>query len=148
VSDATLEAECSVFTRYLTGLDANSYVQTRYRIGHTAAALAGDPSPADARLLAWAQRHPRWTELSDAFAALCARDSRLRSKLVLLFAILETVEPYQRHLDRRSRMGWVGLGLAGVRAALVTTAAVLCLGPGHLRFRGDTRPGQGRRQGA
>lgn len=88
----SLERECIVFTRYLTGQRPDQYVVDRYVEAHALRpGLAAGPATAFDRLLAGlAARHPLAARLADAFAGVFDRRSLLREKLVVLLAILET----------------------------------------------------------
>lgn len=95
-----IASECIVFTRHLLGVRPDRAVVERY-----GAALAAIPAlqPASAwerSLLAMARRGVAGVRGADAFAALFARDSVLRKRLVILLAILETRAPFSDAIDR------------------------------------------------
>jgi len=88
----SLERECEVFTRYLYGRPPGPYILRKYIEANRSRNLA-DPPPGDQfgmRLLGIASKSPILTKLADAFAAVFAKRSLLRKKLVLLIAILES----------------------------------------------------------
>ncbi len=98
-----LAAECSVFTRYLVGREADAYVQKAYLRAHARdarLALAHGARRRDVLLLELARRGARRARAADAYARVFAPTSRVRKKLVLLLAILETRSPFDEALDR------------------------------------------------
>jgi len=96
---AELDAECRVFTRYLTGQDATDYVLQKYRAAHEVSSQLRAVSSTDHVLVDYASRGVISAKLADAHAALLAPASLLRKKLVLLLAILETCPPYHNVMD-------------------------------------------------
>jgi nucleoside-diphosphate-sugar epimerase len=94
-----IESECIVFTRHLLGVRPDPAVIEKY--GAALASLpALQPSSAwDRALLAMARRGVAGARCADAFAALFARASVLRKRLVILLAILETRAPYSDAID-------------------------------------------------
>jgi NADH dehydrogenase len=95
-----VDHECRVFTRHLLGMAPDALVLASYqRAVATVPALA----PAgnwDRALLAVARRGVLVARCADAHAALFARSSALRKRLVMLLAILETRPPFADEIDR------------------------------------------------
>ena len=124
----SLERECAVFTRFLTGLDPSGYVRTRYVAAHAVRPQLAEATTREARLVALAATGTVWCRLADAYAALFEPRGLLRRKLVTLLAVLETCPPYFEILDRPLRGGWpgavLGLTLRGIRALAVGATAV------------------------
>ena len=87
--DATLDAEATLFGRYLVGSSPGPELLARYRDASRVLWPAG-ASPRDAALLAFVHRHPWSVGPLDAAAALLDPGSVLRSKILLTGAILET----------------------------------------------------------
>jgi len=87
-----INAECSVFTRYLTGQLPDSCTAEKY----AAAFIPGQPlgkdlqSGFDALLVRLAVIHPLFTRAVDAFSRFFYAGSTLSKRLILLLAILES----------------------------------------------------------
>ena len=133
-----LLSECQTFCRYLVRQDATDYVARSYVEAHSAPALSRSAQGVDRALLRVA-RWGRWgVALADSYAALFSRTGLLRSKLVLLFGILESTAPFHRELDRVPRGGLLRLIGLGVVGGATGALAVLIFGPLHLVVgRGD-----------
>lgn len=123
----TVDRECVTFTRHLIGLSPDAFILDRY-----AAAIgvvpALTPSPGfDRAMLGIARRGVLAARCSDAYAALFARRSTLRKRLVMLLAILETRAPYSARIDHA-----VGGSVPTVmaRVALRSALALLALALG------------------
>jgi nucleoside-diphosphate-sugar epimerase len=135
--DAVLDAECATFTRYLIGAEPSAYARTKYREGHRPG-IGGPadlpPSPDD-RLVEFARRGPLATRIADTWAGLFARGGRLRRKLVLLLAILESDGATSARVDSPEPGGAVGFGLrtalrgAGFLVSLAVAALAVGLRP-------------------
>ncbi len=131
-SRTELTQECRTYARYLVRSEPNEYVVRSYVDAHAAPALARPARGIDRTLMRVSGWHPWGTALADAYAGLFVRTGLLRSKLVLLFGILEATPPYHTTLDRIPRGGvlrLVGLGIAG---ALVGLLATVVFAPVHL----------------
>ena len=97
-----LEHECMVFCRYLVKQDPTDYVRAKYRAGVSALLKDRTPSRLDAALVRIAGSHPLVARLADAYARFVLPRSLLRSKLVLLLAILESAAPTEEKFRRTS----------------------------------------------
>lgn len=115
-----VDEEAAIFARYLVRAAAPADVAERYR--DAVARLFPDPDgPRDRALLAFVRRHPWSVGCLDAAAALVARDSRLRQRLLVMAALLETTpEGAAEFLPREPgwgtlalRLPLIGLGAAG-----------------------------------
>ena len=85
----SLDRECDVFARYLTGVPAGDYLRTKYREAHGGGGPgAGVVGPAtgsfDSALVGFARSGTFATRLADAHARLFANGGLLRRKLVLM----------------------------------------------------------------
>jgi len=138
--------ECEVFARYLTGHPPAAYVAGRYAaaLQRQARALASR-GRFDGWLLRLGARHPWLTRLADLYARFFCADAALRSRLVMLLAIMETHGESVALIDRPdgSAVRFVfGLLLRSVTAALLLPVAILTLLPVQLLLggcRGGTR---------
>jgi hypothetical protein len=83
-----LEVEGRVFARYLLGRDAAPELIERYAVA-SRSLLGGPWDPADIALLAFVHRHPWSVSLLDAACGLLRPTGLLRSKLLVMAAILE-----------------------------------------------------------
>jgi NADH dehydrogenase len=111
--------ECVTFTRHLLGLEPDPVVIRSYGAALAALPALNADSPWDRALLSLARRGVGGTRAADAFAALFARASVLRQRLVILLAILETRPPFSDRIDEAlggsrwwvfARIAWKGLG--------------------------------------
>lgn len=133
VPDVELDAECSLFCRYLTGREPGEAVRAKYRAAHRPGSFGprrGGPDP----LTAIARRGPLFTRLVDAWCALLERGGTFRRKLVLLVAILESTGETAADVDTPdpgSRAGFFagmaarGIGFAATFAAALVAVPVL-----------------------
>jgi hypothetical protein len=89
--DVALDAECSAFCAYLVGREASEYIRQRYREAHRQTDLVPqDHSNAfDRFIVRFGQRGILCTRMADIYTRWFYRRSALRSKLLLLMAILE-----------------------------------------------------------
>ena len=85
-----LDHECSVFSRYLIGQPPSVYVLNKYRDAHAKLPSLRDEEtePFDALLIWLACRNPFLTKLVDSYSRVLFKRSRVRTKLVVLLAIL------------------------------------------------------------
>ena len=104
-----LDRECRVFTRHLIGAAADDGVVAAYRDAVARLPALQPKTPFDDLLLWWARRGVWWTCTADAYAALFARDSALRRRLVMALAILETRAPFHQLIDAPVTAPGVGL---------------------------------------
>jgi len=131
---ARLEAECSVFGRYLCGIEPGDAIRRHYLRAHEPGSQGPVPAGApDDPLVAWARRGPAFTRVADGWAALFDRRGPLRSKLVLMLAMLESVADTSRRVDGPTTPGTVafllGAALRGVRFVLLLPVAAVTVGP-------------------
>jgi hypothetical protein len=133
------ERECRVFCRYLVRHEPEPYVVQKYLDAHAALNVALRETPLDRLLMRLALRGPAWTRWADTYSRLVAPSSVLRSKLVLLVAILETKTPTERYFRPQSGrwlpvayLSLVGYGFRFLFSALV---AITLVGPLHLLLR-------------
>lgn len=128
-----LEAEARVFARYLVGRMPPQELIDRYaeanRILRTTS-VAGR----DAALVGFVRRHPWAVPFLDAASGLFRRNGMLRSKLLVMAAILETSPAFaDEFLPRTARpigliarligLGVVAVVQVGIGAALYAVAA-------------------------
>lgn len=116
--------ECDVFVRYLTGAAPTAFVQERYRGAHASLTALTPNTWFDRLLVRTARTAPWMTRALDAYAAIFARRSVLRAKLVTLLAICEVTPPFSNALDLADGSRLVPLV---VRTAVRGTATVLAL---------------------
>jgi hypothetical protein len=113
-----LDAEARLIGRYLVGRLPPPELVARYRDACTTL-FAAPVAPADAATLAFVHRHPWALPLLDAACGLLRPGNLLRSKVLVMCAILEASPAFaDEFLPRAS--GRVALGLR--LAALGTTA--------------------------
>lgn len=131
-----LEDEARAFGRYLVGRVPPAEHVARY-CEAMGALLAETTSPRDAALLGFVRRHPWSLPCLDAAAGLLERDGLLRSKLLVLTAVLETSPAFaDEFLPRRTSLAGLLSGLAFVGVAAVARLAVgLLLWPAAVRSR-------------
>ena len=136
---ALLQRECRVFCTYLVRSEPTDYVVERYIEAHAAPALMRAAEGVDRALLNVARRHHWGAGLADAYAGLFARTGVLRSKLVLLFGILEASSPFHTELDRVLGGGVLRLAGIGFLGGATAVVATLVFGPVHLIVGGGGR---------
>jgi hypothetical protein len=124
----TLAAECLTFSRYLIGRDAAPDVVAAYRKAHHVSPVDESVVPAalDAALLTVARWGPGFARVADGYAAVFAKASRLRRKLVLMVAILESRGATAALIDTATP-GSTGAWVAEVSARFATGACRLGL---------------------
>lgn len=128
----TLAAECRVFSSYLVGTDQSLLTLDAYIRGHDAAGVDGaTDSACEHALLRLARVSPRCARAADGYAAVFARTSQLRRKLVLMVAILESRHQSAEALERMSgdsRAAWIcGTALRVIRWIVSTVFVALIL---------------------
>ena len=100
LDDKTLNQECSVFSIYLIGQPPSEYVKRKYRAAHQTGSLLGAAAqPAEDFLVRVASIGPWSTKIIDGYTRIFRPFSRVRKKLVLLLAILESCAPTHLYLD-------------------------------------------------
>lgn len=131
MSDAVLAREAAVFTRYLTGRSPTPYVSERYADAHRALGGLVAVNGHDRWVLRVARSGSMGCRVADGWARHAAPAGPLRSKLVVMLAILEVTPPFAEVLDRPAHgpaLEWalmVGAGLASVLALLAGAAVFL-----------------------
>jgi hypothetical protein len=142
----SLAHECHVFCRYLVRSSAPPDVLDAYRRAHAMGSVAPDErlSALDRSLLRVASMGPLWVRLADAYAALFARASLLRRKIVLMVAILETRGSSAAVLDTAtpgSRAGLVAdLTLRASFAVVQLVIAAVVISPLTIWYGLNSRP--------
>jgi len=147
----SFDRECSVFSRYLIGQPPSAYVLSKYRDAHAKlpGLRNGAGGPFDALLIRLASWNPFLTRLVDSHARVFFKHSCVRTKLVVLLAILESSAPSHRYFDLSEPCGkatlflmtlYHGLAFLGsfVLATIVLWPARFLLERGFARL-GTTR---------
>ena len=124
---AALELEARVFGRYLVGRVPPGELVDRYRAASTTlfGTLVGGP---DAAIIAFARRHPWSVPFLDAGAAIVRPAGLLRSKILVMSAILEASPAFADEFLPRNvplaglALRVVGLGMWAVARAIVGAA--------------------------
>lgn len=133
---ALLDRECRVFTRHLLGQSPTPYVRAKYAAAHAMLPALTGGGTFDDFLVRVASFHWLPAMLADSYARVFAPTSRLRVKLVMLLAILETCPPSYRAVD--AALGGalpivlLRLAIRGGVAALSLLAGTLVFGPARL----------------
>lgn len=141
---ASLLAECHLFTRYLIDVDPDDYVCDRYLAAVTARHDELLPQPGfDRLLLAIARKHRLLTRAVDVYARFFAHASAVRRRLVTLLAIIEsntsTTERLE-HPDYAGLAGFVaGLTWRSAGLAMLLLVAIVILLPMQLLSGGLKR---------
>ena len=120
-------AEARAFGRYLVGAEPPQELIERYRVA-TARLFPDAADPCDEALVDFAARHAWSVAPLDAAAALVRRDSRLREKLLVMAAVLETTPRFAddflpRACGRLALLGRLtGIGLRAIGETAVGLA--------------------------
>jgi hypothetical protein len=141
----TAEAECTVFTRYLTGRLPADYVLKKYRAGHETIPYRrlGEEDAFDILLVVVARGGTIRARIADAYARVMRPYGVLRQKLTLLLAVLENAPDHHRDFTSGGRgifSAVLGIGWSLLSFALSFTAGFVILGPLHAMLRGRKRP--------
>jgi len=133
---ADLGRECARFSRYLIGRSADASVEAKYAAAHEARSeLAGPPGRLDRALERCCRAGTPGIRAADCYTRLFAPSARLRVKLVLLVAILESYGPTFDAFETpnvRGRGGFaVGLAARGILFGVGVLAGLLIVGPAH-----------------
>lgn len=141
---ADTATECRVFTRYLIGRLPDDYIQRKYAQAFEPGQPLGTSVATgfDAWLLKLAVLHPLLTRTTDIYSRFFRPASVVRTRLVLLLALLESWATTAATLDSTQRSGMVSftvvlLAEAGLSAMLLLAAtpfllpAQLLLGSGR-----------------
>ena len=100
LDDNILNRECSVFSIYLVGEPPSEYVKKKYREAHqTGLFLDAAAHPAEDFLVRVASIGSWSVKIIDVYTRIFRPVSRVRKKLVLLLAILESCAPSHARLD-------------------------------------------------
>jgi len=96
-----VNAECDVFSRYLTGCKPDDYVLKKYTEAFLSSGVLerNVDNKFDRFLLNLALLHPFFTHIADIYSRFFRSDSIVRKRLVLLLAILESWAPSYKNLD-------------------------------------------------
>jgi len=143
-----LASECRKFTRYLIDSDPDAYVCDRYSIAVQKLQHACTPRHAfDRLLLALARLHPLLTQAVDVYARFFLHASAVRSRLVLLLAILESHAATAAPLEQPDYAGpagfFAGMAWRSLLLAIILLFAILLLLPVQLLSGGLARRGAG-----
>lgn len=130
MSDAALEAEARIFGRYLVGGTPEPAVVARY-CAASHALWPAPPGARDAALLDFVRRRPWSVGLLDAAAALLDPGGLLRSKVLVMSALLEATPAHADDFLPRSASAPVLLW----RVASSGTVAVLQAAVGAVLYR-------------
>ncbi|HEY7336516.1 MAG TPA: hypothetical protein VH639_16610 [Bryobacteraceae bacterium] len=119
-----LERECSTFATYLSGRLPTPYLIEKYLDFHQKLGEKTAADRFDAFLVGVAARNAVWTRLADSYTRIFRPSSVLRTKLILVLALLECAPPSFEALDRVPGGGILGtvLRLAGASARFVAAA--------------------------
>jgi hypothetical protein len=93
MTDAALEAEARIFGRYLVGSPPEPVLVARY-CAASRTLWPDPPGPRDAAVLAFVRRRPWSVGPLDAAAALLDPGGLLRSKVLVMSALLEATPAY------------------------------------------------------
>ena len=130
-NDVVLDAECSVFCDYLVGQEPTEYIRQRYcEAHHKTNLIHQDPSNSfDSFIIRFGQRGVLCSRMADVYTRWFYRRSALRSKLLLLMAILEcsksTYSVFEASKSHSRVKFWFGLMLQGIRWVLCIIASFI-----------------------
>jgi hypothetical protein len=118
-----LDGEADQLARYLVGRSAPPELAARYRAAN-GAIWAGAPARREAALVDFVRRHPWSLPYLDAAAALVQPGGRLRGKVLVMAAVLETSPALaEEFLPRDVPRGRALAQLLGAGVAAVAQAA-------------------------
>lgn len=118
-----LDREAELLARYLVGRAAAPELVARYRTANGAIWESGPP-PREAALVAFVRRHPWSLPYLDAAAALLQPGGRLRGKVLVMAAVLETSPAFaDEFLPRDVSRGRALAQLVGAGVAATARAA-------------------------
>lgn len=101
---SNLEAQAIIFCRYLIGERPSQEIVDRYT-----AAIRNNFAPlnrGEKRLLRFIEILPFLVSAIDGGLAICCRESKLRQRILLLLAILETSPHYHAHFAEETFTLW------------------------------------------
>ena len=128
-NDVVLGAECSVFCAYLVGQEPTEYIRRRYcEAHHRTELIHQDPSNSfDSFIIRFGKRGILCSRMADVYTRWFYRRSALRSKLLLLMAILEcsksTYSLFEASKSLSKTRFLFGLVLQGIRWVLCIIAS-------------------------
>lgn len=133
--------EAATFGAYFGTSHLPPEVVARYEV-----ALSAEPASTNDRFDEWlvtfAARHRTLTGLADAYARLARPYGRLRRRLTLMLALLETHgathAAYDRAQSSSMAVAWLAIGATALGWAVRTLVAALICGPAHLIMRRAT----------
>ena len=122
--DQELELEGRLFGRYLVGREPPRELVERYREANRIL-LGGTAPGSDAAVIAFARRHPWSIPFLDGAAGLVRPGSLLRSKILVMAAVLEASPAFaEEFLSRTVHPVSLVLRVLGLAALAVVRAAV------------------------
>lgn len=132
---APRRAEAATFGAYFGSATLPPEVVARYEL-----ALAAEQASTDDRFDDWlvtlAARHRSLTGIADAYARFARPYGRLRHRLTLMLALLETHgdthAAYDRAQPSNTAVAWLAIGASASGWAVRTVVAALICGPAHL----------------
>ena len=128
---AALDAECRAFCVYLIGKEASDYIRQRYYEAHRRTDLVHqEPSNSfDRFVIRFGQRGILCARMADVYTRWFYRRSALRSKLLLLMAILEcsrsTYGLFEASKSHSRALCYLVLMIQGIRWVLFLMASLL-----------------------
>jgi hypothetical protein len=130
-NDVVLDSECNMFCDYLVGQEPTEYIRRQYCEAHHRTDLVHqDPANSfDCFIIRFGQRGILCTRMADIYTRWFYRRSALRSKLLLLMAILEcsksTYSIFESSKSHSKARFWFGLMGQGIRWALCIIASFI-----------------------
>ncbi len=127
--NVALDTECSAFCAYLVGQEASEYIRQRYCEAHRRTDLVHqDHSDSfDRFIIRFGQRGILCTRMADVYTRWFYRQSALRSKLLILMAILEcsksTYSLFEASQSRSKARFWLEFMVQGIRWILCLIAS-------------------------
>ena len=128
-NDVALDVECSAFCAYLVGREASEYIRRRYCEAHHRTDLVHQDysNSFDRFIIRFGQRGILCTRMADVYTRWFYRRSALRSKLLILMAILEcsksTYSLFEASQSHSKARFWLGLMVQGIRWILCLIAS-------------------------
>lgn len=134
IDEVELMSECRRFARYLANVEPSAYQVSKY-VDYHAVRPTAPRSAFDRRLLNFARSGPIGLRLADAYSGAFFRSGRLRAKLILTLAVLESASPTYRVFQTADGPGLRTMAQLLFRSAValgLLAISVLCLAPAHL----------------
>jgi hypothetical protein len=126
-----LDKECNAFCVYLVGKKASDYIKQSYREAHyrTDLVLQNHSNSFDHFIIHLGRQGILCTRMADIYTRWFYRRSALRSKLLLLMAILEcaksTYSLFETSHPYSNVRFWLGLIISGIRWILCLVASFI-----------------------